>query len=287
MSSAALLVSAKSRPIRVRRRQEDENTNVGYRARHVFPELATEGSARTGVLLLPGLVEFALLIAGAAVLAVVVIDHNTQQGNPVASSSKQVPDSSTTNPGAGTAANGGHGPRGPDRRRVPSLATRETPSSRPGPPAMQPRAAAARAQHPVRQALSINPASAVSPAVNLPVPAHFGPLLRRTWAGANPGGAGIKASDILSTAVGSVFYAEQPAMHTYWAISQFVPSALAESRSSTRAGAALLAEFQGTAVFEKVAAHHWTYVGSFSTGTCPVDLPVPVLTAWGLGTVGS
>jgi len=112
-------------------------------------------------------------------------------------------------------------------------------------------------------------------------------LLRRTWARANPGGAGIKASDILSTVVGTVFYAEQPAVHTYWAISQFVPSALAESRGKTPAGVALLAEFHGIAAFEKVPGHHWAYVGSFSTGTCPGTLPVPVLTTWGLCTIGS
>jgi hypothetical protein len=97
----------------------------------------------------------------------------------------------------------------------------------------------------------------------------------------------IKPSDIESTAVGSVFYAEQPAVHTYWAISQFVPSALAESRGSTTAGVALLAEFRGTAEFEKVPGHHWAYVGSFSDGSCPGDLPVPVVTTWGLCTVGS
>ncbi|HXR22969.1 MAG TPA: hypothetical protein VN786_10465 [Acidimicrobiales bacterium] len=220
-------------------------------------------------------------------LAVVVIDHNTQQGNPVASSSKQVPDSSTTNPGAGTAANGSHGTTraGTSSSSLASHKGNARVSTRAAGNATSSGGGSGAA--PGAASSSINPASAVSPAVNLPVPAHFGPLLRRTWARANPGGAGIKASDILSTAVGSVFYAEQPAMHTYWAISQFVPSALAESRSSTRAGAALLAEFQGTAVFEKVAAHHWTYVGSFSTGTCPGDLPVPVLTAWGLCTVGS
>jgi hypothetical protein len=97
----------------------------------------------------------------------------------------------------------------------------------------------------------------------------------------------MKASDILSTVVGSVFYAEQPAVHTYWAISQFVPSALAESRGSTPAGVALLAEFHGTAEFEKVPGHPWTFVGSFSTGACSGGLPVPVLTTWGLCLLGS
>jgi len=218
------------------------------------------------------------------VLAVVVIDHNTQPGSPVAASSKQLPAAAKT--GAGTAPNASHG-----------TSTAATSSSslagRKGNARVSTRAAgnatssSGSGAGPGAASSSINPASAASPAVNLPVPAHFGPLLRQTWARANPGSAGIKASDIQSTAVGSVFYAEQPAVRTYWAISQFVPSALAESRGSTPAGAALLAEFHGTAVFEKVPAHHWTYVGSFNTGTCPGTLPVPVLTAWGLCTVGS
>jgi hypothetical protein len=97
----------------------------------------------------------------------------------------------------------------------------------------------------------------------------------------------IKTSDIQSTVVGSVFYAEQPAVHTYWAISQFVPSALAESRGGTTPGAAVLAQFGGTAEFEKVPGHDWTFVGSFSNGSCPGNLPVPVVTTWGLCTVGS
>ncbi len=220
-------------------------------------------------------------------LAVVVIDHNTQPGNPVAASSKQLPAGGAAKTGAGTASRGSHG-------TTTAATSSSSLASRKGNARVSTRAAGNATSSgggsgagPGAASSSINPASAVSPAVNLPVPAHFGPLLRRTWARANPGGAGIKASDIQSTAVGSVFYAEQPAVHTYWAISQFVPSALAESRSSTPAGAALLAEFHGTAVFEKVPAHHWAYVGSFNTGTCPGDLPVPVLTAWGLCTVGS
>jgi hypothetical protein len=221
------------------------------------------------------------------VLAVVVIGHSTQQGNPVAASSKQVPARSAAKTGAGTASNGSAG-------TTRAATSSSSLASRKGNARVATRAAGNAGSSsggsgggPSAGSASNDPASAVSPAVNLPVPAHFGPLLRRTWARANPGGAGIKASDILSTAVGSVFYAEQPAVHTYWAISQFVPSALAESRSSTPAGAALLAEFHGTAVFEKVPAHHWAYVGSFNAGSCPGALPVPVLTTWGLCAVGS
>jgi hypothetical protein len=221
------------------------------------------------------------------VLAVVVIDHNTQPGNPVAASSKQLPAGGATKKGAGTASSGRHGTTtaGTSSSSLASHKGNGRVSTRAAGNATS--SVGGSGAGPGGASSSINPASAASPAVNLPVPAHFGPLLRRTWARANPGGAGIKASDIQSTAVGSVFYAAQPAVHTYWAISQFVPSALAKSHSSTPAGAALLAEFHGTAVFEKVAAQHWAYVGSFNTGTCPGDLPLPVLTAWGLCTVGS
>jgi hypothetical protein len=217
------------------------------------------------------------------VVAVVVVGHNTQQGNPVAASSKQVPAPSvaTTHPGAaskGSAKTGAPTSSLAAGRGNGHVATRAAGSGG------QSRGGAGTGAAP---SPSIDPASAASPAVNLPVPAHFGPLLRQAWERANPGGVGIKASDIQSTVVGSVFYAEQPAVHTYWAVSQFVPSALVESRGSTAAGVALLAEFRGTAEFEKVPGHHWTYVGSSGPGSCPGDLPVPVLTTWGLCTVGS
>ena len=219
-------------------------------------------------------------------LAVVVIDHNTQPGSPVAASN-QVPAKVAPKTGAGTTSTGSHGTTtaGTSSSSLVSHKGNGRVSTRAAGNATS--SGGGSGAGPAAAGSSTNPASAASPAVNLPVPAHFGPLLRRTWARANPGGAGIKASDILSTAVGSVFYAEQPAVHTYWAISQFVPSALAESRSSTPAGAALLAEFHGIAVFEKVAAHHWAYVGSFDAATCPAALPAPVVTAWGLCTVGS
>lgn len=263
--------------IRVRRRQVDENTNVGYHSKHVFPELAAESTApgrRVHVARIGGM---ALLIAGAAVLAVVVLGHSTQQGNPVAASSKQVPapSAATTHSGAaskGSAKTGASASALAGGRGNGHVATLAAGSAGTGGAGASP---------------SIDPASAASPAVNLPVPAHFGPLLRRAWALANPGGVGIKASDIQSTVVGSVFYAEQPAVHTFWAVSQFVPSALVKSRGSTPAGVALLAEFRGTAEFEKMPGHQWTYVGTSGSGPCPGDLPVPVLTTWGLCTVGS
>lgn len=273
--------------IRAQRHKVDENTVVSYHGKHVFPELGSESIApgrRVHVARIGGI---AILIAGAAVVAVVVLGHSNPQGNPVASSSKQVPAPTGATAHSGTAAKGS---AGTTKTLTPTsqhaagrgnahVATRAAGSAGQGDGGAGGGAAAG--------APSIGPLTATSPAVNLPVPAHFGPLLRQTWAHSTPGGVAIKASDIESTAVGSVFYAEQPAVHTYWAISQFVPSALAESRGSTTSGVALLAEFRGTAEFEKVPGHHWAYVGSFSAGSCPGDLPVPVLTTWGLCTVGS
>jgi hypothetical protein len=272
--------------IRVRRHQVDENTNVGYRAKHVFPELAAESIGPRRPVAVARIGGISLLIAGAAVGAVVVLSHSAQQGNAVAASSKQVPAPNVATTRSGTGSKGGAGtkkassPAGsPASKGNARVSTRA--GGRAGP------SSGGSGSDPVAASPSIDPVLAASPAVDLPVPAHFGPLLRQTWARANPGGVGIKASDILSTVVGSVFYAEQPAAHTYWAISQFVPSALAESRGSTPAGVALLAEFHGTAEFEKVPGHHWTFVGSSSTGACPGALPVPVLTTWGLCTLGS
>lgn len=267
-----------------------ENTQVGYHAKHVFPELDAESIApgrRVAVARVGGI---ALLIAGAAVVAVVVLNHGTPHslGNPVAASSKHAAGPGTTQSGSGTAAKGGATKAGSPASSlaghkgntgVSTRAARGGGTSSGG--------ASSGGSGSAGASPSLDPASAASPAVNLPVPAGFGPVLRRAWASANPGGVGVKASDIVSTEVGTVFYAEQPALHTYWAITQFVPSALAESRGSTPAGAALLAEFHGTAEFEKLPGHHWAYVGSFSTGTCSGGLPVPVLTVWGLCAVGS
>jgi hypothetical protein len=219
------------------------------------------------------------------VVAVVVLNRGTPHslGNPVAASSKHAAGPGTTQTGPGTASKGGATKTGGSASSLPGHKGNAGLSTR----AARNGGASSGGSGTTGASPSIDPTSAASPAVNLPVPAGFGPVLRHTWASANPGGAGITASDIVSTEVGSVFYAEQPAVHTYWAIAQFVPSALAESRGSTPAGATLLAAFHGTAEFEKLPGHHWAYVGSFSTGTCSGGLPVPVLTTWGLCAVGS
>jgi hypothetical protein len=121
-----------------------------------------------------------------------------------------------------------------------------------------------------------------SPAVNMAAPDGFGPLISKVWVHARPGGAPLSAADVQSILPGSVFYAEQPAIVTYWAISRFVPSPLAESRSSTSAGKAVLAQFNDFAVFDKVPGRAWAYKGTFDPPACSVALPAPVLAVWGM-----
>jgi|SRR5579875_987523 len=126
-----------------------------------------------------------------------------------------------------------------------------------------------------------NPAVATSTAENLPVPSGFGPLLRHVWVSASPGGASISAADVASTLPGSVYYAEQPAIAYYWAVSQFVPSASAEALGSTPAGKAVLAQFGAVAVFYKAPGRSWAYAGAYRPGTCSTLVPAPVYKVWG------
>jgi hypothetical protein len=128
---------------------------------------------------------------------------------------------------------------------------------------------------------STSPEVTTSPAENLPVPAGFGPLLRRVWVSAEPGRAGVTAADVQSTLPGSVYYAEQPAIAYYWAISQFLPSASAEALGSTTAGKAVLAQFSNIAVFYKAPGGRWQYAGAYRPGTCSSLVPPPVYKVWG------
>ena len=127
-----------------------------------------------------------------------------------------------------------------------------------------------------------NPEEAHSPAVNMAAPVGFGPLISKVWVEAHPGGADLSSTDVESILPGSVFYAEQPAIATYWAISRFVPSPLAESRSGTPAGRAVLTQFNGFAVFDRAPGQAWAYAGTFDPTACSVALPSPVLAVWGM-----
>jgi hypothetical protein len=132
-----------------------------------------------------------------------------------------------------------------------------------------------------------NPAAAAGPAINLAVPAGFGPLLRKAWVAADPGRSGLVAGDIASTLAGSVFYAEQPSAGIYWAISRFVPSPLLEQTASSRIGKVVLAQFGNVSVFDQAPGRSWHYVGGFVPGSCPTNIPSSVSAAWGLCSVGS
>jgi hypothetical protein len=132
-----------------------------------------------------------------------------------------------------------------------------------------------------------SPAAATSSAINLAVPAGSGPLLRKAWVAADPGRSGLVARDIASTLAGSVFYAEQPSAGIYWAISRFVPSPLLEQTAASRIGKVILAQFNEVAVFDQTTGHAWRYVGAFSPGSCPTDVPASVSAAWSLCSVGS
>ena len=129
--------------------------------------------------------------------------------------------------------------------------------------------------------------AAAGPAVNLAVPAGFGPLLRQAWVAADPGRSGLVGRDIVSTLAGSVFYAEQPSDRVFWAISRFVPSPVLEQTAASRIGRAMLDQFNSVAVFDMKPGRAWHYVGAFSPGACPTNLPSSVSAAWGLCSVGS
>ncbi|MGA3217978.1 MAG: hypothetical protein ABSE77_02690 [Acidimicrobiales bacterium] len=132
-----------------------------------------------------------------------------------------------------------------------------------------------------------SPGATAGPAINLAVPAGFGPLLRKAWVAADPGRSGLVRRDIASTLAGSVFYAEQSSAGIYWAISRFVPSPLLEQAASSRIGKVMLDQFNDVSVFDQVPGHAWHYVGAFSPGSCPTNVPNSVSAAWGLCSVGS
>ena len=128
----------------------------------------------------------------------------------------------------------------------------------------------------------MTPTLASAAAVNLAVPAGFGPVLRSAWVSARPEGVRVSAADVRSTLPGSVFYAAQRSVGSYWAISSFVPSAQARAAAATPTGRALLAQFSKVAVFYRAKGQPWAYLGSSAEGTCPSEVPAPVFTAWGM-----
>jgi hypothetical protein len=164
---------------------------------------------------------------------------------------------------AGAAGSNDHGSTlatGPAGTTTPSTQAVSTPTTRP----------------------HINPAATTSPAVNSAAPNGFGHLITTLWVDAHPGGIRMSVADVASILPGSVFFAEQPAIGTYWAIARFVPSTLAQSGAGTTSGQALLAQFDSTAIFVKVRANPWAYLGDFTTTPCGQGVPSPVLSSWGM-----
>jgi hypothetical protein len=107
-------------------------------------------------------------------------------------------------------------------------------------------------------------------------------MLRAAWISGDPDNEGLTGADVQSTLPGSVFYAEQPAIGSYWALSRFVPTPEASSHASTPQGQVILARFIDIAIFAKAAGQKWSYRGDFVAGSCPTSLPTPVIAVWGL-----
>ena len=100
----------------------------------------------------------------------------------------------------------------------------------------------------------------------------------------NPGGYGMRPTDVDGTVSNEVYYAVQPATGTYWALAAFKPSATLKAQSSTQIGQEELAQFHDSVyAFSWQAGPVWTLLGEFSTGSCPgVWVPRAVLAAWRL-----
>jgi hypothetical protein len=107
--------------------------------------------------------------------------------------------------------------------------------------------------------------------------------LLRSWLATNPGGADLSPKDVAGTDPGQVYYAEQPASATYWALVAFKPSATLLQESSTAAGLEKLAQFQSRIyAFSWKSGPVWTLLGVVDTGSCPGVVPGPVLKVWGM-----
>lgn len=120
-------------------------------------------------------------------------------------------------------------------------------------------------------------------AKNLLVTPGVNSSLVRSWLATNPGGVDLSPKDVAGTEPGQVYYAEQPASATYWALVAFKPSATLLQESSTAAGQEKLAEFQNNVyAFSWKSGPVWTLLGVVNTGSCPGVVPAPVLKVWGM-----
>ena len=93
----------------------------------------------------------------------------------------------------------------------------------------------------------------------------------------------LGSKDVAGTQPGEVYYADQPASATYWALVEFKPSATLLEESSTAAGQEKLAEFQNSVyAFSWKSGPVWTLLGEANAGSCPGVVPAPVLKVWGM-----
>ena len=126
-------------------------------------------------------------------------------------------------------------------------------------------------------------AAAGEKAQNLLVTAGVENSLTRSWLATNPGGVDLGSKDVAGTQPGEVYYADQPASATYWALVEFKPSATLLEESSTAAGQEKLAEFQNSVyAFSWKSGPVWTLLGEANAGSCPGVVPAPVLKVWGM-----
>jgi hypothetical protein len=260
--------------IRVRRRPVGENTGVArYQPRHISHEVVDPGRRRPRRSLIIGGAATGAVLVVAAVAVPLMASTGGGGGGPPKTSPAAVATTgqgaaATTATTAATGASSGTG-TGVSTRAAGSAALSTTSTT-----------ATSTTTTTVRP--QVNPAAKTSPAVNVAAPDGLGQVMETLWARADPGGIAISAADVGSTLSGSVFYAEQPAIGTYWAIARFVPSSQAQARSGTAAGAALLAQFNSTAVFVKVPGKEWAYLAEFTTTACGQAVPSPVLASWGM-----
>ena len=166
---------------------------------------------------------------------------------------------------------------------VPSTAARTTNSTGRPSTSAPPRSSSTVPRRTTTVPPSTTTPAAVQKARNLLVTAGVEGSLVRSWLATNPGGVNLSAQDVGGTEPGQVYYAEQPASATYWALVAFKPSATLLEESSTAAGQEKLAEFQNTIyAFSWKAGPVWTLLGEVGTGTCPGVVPAPVLKVWGM-----
>ena len=128
----------------------------------------------------------------------------------------------------------------------------------------------------------VSPQASTSAAVNIAAPNGFGLAVRSLWVDARPGGVHMSVADVASALPGSVFYAEQPAIGTYWAVSRFVPSTVAQARAGTTAGNAVAGPVQRHRNLRQGAGEALGLPRRVHDHGVRGAVPSPVLNSWGM-----